>query len=224
MRSNLNDVSITFDLDGTLIDTAPDLIRVLNSVIAEQGLQPARYDNIRAIIGLGSLAMINRAFFDQNIEISEIKARALQSQFFSRYERSLSQDSQPFPGVEETLAQLKRIGAKLSVCTNKPGRYARPLMRDLGLARYFDRIVGAEDTRANKPSAQHIFDSVGHRGNRPIIMVGDGAPDVLAARAAKVPVILMRYGYSAVPMDTFQADRILRNFRDLPSTCIDILH
>ncbi len=215
--SILKNTSITFDLDGTLVDTAPDLVRVLNEVIAPDGLAPVAVDDARTLIGFGSMAMIRQAYADAHVPLSDPNAVNIQRKFLDLYAQGLSQVSLAYPGVAEILAELKRAGARLSVCTNKPGDMARPLLSQIGLAQYFDKIVGSGDSVATKPAAEHIFAAVGHRGANRIVMVGDGAPDVYAARAAKVPVILMAYGYSPISVHTFGADAVLRSFRELPS-------
>lgn len=220
--SILKNTSITFDLDGTLVDTAPDLVRVLNEVIAPDGLAPIRVEDARTLIGFGSMALIRQAYTDAHVPLSAPNAVNIQRRFLDVYAQGLSQKSRAYPGVPEVLAELKRAGARLSVCTNKPGDMARPLLEQLGLAQYFERIVGSGDAVATKPAAEHIFAAVGHRGSRSIIMVGDGAPDVCAARAAKIPVILMAYGYSPISVHTFGADAVLRNFRELPSALKDL--
>jgi phosphoglycolate phosphatase len=216
MTTALAQISIAFDLDGTLVDTAPDLVRVLNDVVVPEGLSPAPLETARNLIGYGSLAMIKNAYERTNTPLDEDKALALQDTFLKLYAQTLSQLSKPYPGVMETLSVLKRAGARLSVCTNKPGAMARPLLADLGMAHFFERIIGSEDAPARKPSAQHIFCAVGHRGHTPIIMVGDGLPDVLAAKAAKCPVILMDYGYSRINVHSLGADKVLKSFRELP--------
>ena len=221
--SILKNTSITFDLDGTLVDTAPDLVRVLNEVTAPDGLAPVRVEDARTLIGFGSMAMIKQAYRDAHVPLSDPNAVNIQRRFLDLYADDLSQVSAAYPGVPEILAQLKRAGAHLSVCTNKPGDMARPLLEQLGLAQYFDKIVGSGDSVATKPSAEHIFAAVGHRGTKPIVMIGDGAPDVFAARAAKVPVVLMTYGYSPISVHTFGADAVLRNFRELPSALKELL-
>lgn len=215
--SILKNVSITFDLDGTLVDTAPDLIRVLNAVISPDGLAPVKVDDARTLVGFGSMALIRYAYETAHVPLSDPNAVNIQRRFLDLYAADLSRVSKAYPGVVEVLAMLKREGARLSVCTNKPGDMARPLLEQLGLAQYFERIVGSGDSVATKPAAEHIFAAVGHRGSEKIVMIGDGAPDVFAARAAKVPVILMAYGYSPISVHTFGADAVLRSFRELPS-------
>lgn len=219
----LNDVSICFDLDGTIVDTAPDLVRVTNEVIALEGLPKTDYLKARLDVGYGSYALIKNAFHRAGHTATDARIDELREQFLISYAENIDELSQPYPGVLQVLKDLKRGGARLSVCTNKPGYLARPLMDKLGMSHYFDRIVGGDDLDRNKPHADHIYAAVGHRRRKPIVMIGDSLPDVLSARAAKVPVIVMAYGYSSVPVMKLGADRILRNFRELPSALHEVL-
>jgi len=215
----LRNLSLCFDLDGTLIDTAPDLVRVLNAVIAEEGLPETNFDEARKAVGYGSRTLINGALSRAGHDASDTRIDDLQKLFLKLYAENICQLSVPFPGVVDTLKTLKHQGIELSVCTNKPGYLARPLIEKLGLSSLFIRTVGGDDLTRNKPYADHIWKAVGHRGkNRKIIMVGDSRPDVLSARNAKVPSIVMTYGYSTIPVIKLGADRILRNFREIPET------
>lgn len=223
MSKKYANASITFDLDGTLVDTAPDLVRVLNDVIATDGLEPIAVAKVKNMIGYGSMALIRNAYQFAHRDLAPDHAKELQTLFLNLYADDICRLSKPYPGVVEVLAHLKRSGSKLSVCTNKPGVMARPLLNKLDIDRYFDRIVGSGDIPYNKPSARHIYAAVGHRGNKPIVMVGDGAPDALAAKAAKVPSILMNYGYSPKSVYSLGADKVLRSFRDLPSALNELL-
>jgi len=222
--ANLGHLSLCFDLDGTLIDTAPDLVRVLNTVIAEESLPETEFKEARKAVGYGSRALINGALARENKALPEARIDELQQLFLKLYAEDICRLSTPFPGVVDTLKILKARGAELSVCTNKPGYLARPLIEELGLSRLFIRTVGSDDLVRNKPYADHIWKAAGHRGGRrKIVMVGDSHPDILSARNAKVPSILMAYGYSTIPVVKLGADRILRNFRDIPETVLDLV-
>ena len=221
--ANLGHFSLCFDLDGTLIDTAPDLVRVLNAVIAEEGLPETAFQEARKAVGYGSRALINGALEREGKKLAEARIDELQQLFLKLYAEDICRLSTPFPGVVDTLKALKNRGAELSVCTNKPGYLARPLIEKLGLANLFVRTVGGDDLERNKPYADHIWKAAGHRGQRrKIVMVGDSRPDILSARNAKVPSILMAYGYSTIPVVKLGADRILRNFRDIPETVVEL--
>ena len=221
--TNFGNLSVCLDLDGTLVDTAPDLIRVLNTVIAEEGLPETEYCKARQAVGYGSRVLITQALARAGYTLPETRIDEMRTLFLRLYAEDICRLSAPFPGVVDTLRQLKHQGAELSVCTNKPGYLARPLMEALGLTSLFARIVGGDDVARNKPYAGHIWASAGHRGHtRNIIMVGDSRSDIMAARNAKVPSIVMGYGYSAVPVIKLGADRILRNFREIPSALKDL--
>ncbi len=220
--ADLSELSLCLDLDGTIVDTAPDLIRVLNTVIAEEGLPETSYSAARAAISFGSRRLIEDAFSRAAYAVTPARVSELQKVFLELYAEDSARLSRPFEGVMKTLISLKRRGADLSVCTNKPGYLARPLLQKLGMTSLFSRIVGGDDLPRNKPHADHIFASAGHRMASRIVMVGDGAPDVLAAKAAGVPCALMAYGYSTVAFEHLGADVILRRFRDLPSALQDL--
>lgn len=216
MSRKFDNISLVFDLDGTLVDTAKDLIRVLNAVTQEDGVAKVDYDSLKNLVGYGSRALITRAYAESDVSLTEARCDVVQKAFLELYADGIAQLSTPYPGVLDVLARLKRSGASLSVCTNKPGYLARPLLAALDMTHFFERIVGSDDTKAKKPAAGHIFHAAGHRGTQPIIMVGDGAPDVNAAKAAKAASIIMSYGYSPIPPDSLGADIVLRSFRDLP--------
>ncbi len=218
IQSNLlHNLSICFDLDGTIVDTAPDLVRVLNQVIAEDGLAPMPFERSRNLVGFGAKRLILDAFDAQSRSISETRLEDLFHLFLEQYEADIARLSRPFPDVIRTLHHLKSSGARLSVCTNKPGFLARPLLEKLDMTRLFDRVIGSRDGVPTKPDPGHIFAAAGHRRQGDIVMVGDSLPDILAARAANVPVILMGFGYANTPLARLRADRTLRQFRDLPA-------
>ena len=217
-------LSVCFDLDGTLIDTAPDLVRVLNTVIAEESLPETQFEEARKAVGFGSRALITGALSRAGRELPGARIDELQSLFLKLYAKDICRFSTPFPGVVDTLKIMKHQGAELSICTNKPGYLARPLIEELGLSGLFVRTVGGDDLTRNKPHADHIWKAAGHRGHRrKIVMVGDSRPDVLSARNAKAPCIVMTYGYSTIPVIKLGADRILRNFRDVPAAVTQLL-
>jgi len=216
-------LSLCFDLDGTLIDTAPDLVRVLNDVIAEEGLGETNFSEARKAVGYGSRALINGALGRAGKQLPEARIDELQQLFLKLYAKDICRLSTPFPGVVDTLMALKSQGAELSVCTNKPGYLARPLIEALGLSNLFVRTVGGDDLARNKPHADHIWTAAGHRGGQQkIVMVGDSRPDVLSARNAKVPCLVMAYGYSTIPVVKLGGDKVLRGFREVPRAVLEV--
>ncbi len=209
--------SLVFDLDGTLVDTAPDLIRVLNDVIADVGVGAVDYAALRNLVGYGARALIIKALSDACVSVSDNKIDVMQAEFLRLYADDIAQRSAPFEGITETLALLKRQGYALSVATNKPGWLARPLLDALNMTHYFDNIVGGDEPKAKKPNAAHIFEACGHRGRSPIVVIGDSGPDAGAAINAGAHCIMMAYGYCPVPIESLKADVILRKFREIPS-------
>ncbi len=213
--------TICFDLDGTLVHTAPDLVRVLNMVIAEEGLTETDYKSAAKSVGYGAMRLIEEAFARAGHQASKERKTELWHLFLAKYAESIADLSQPYPGVIETLQFLKRQGATLAVCTNKPGYLARPLLDALGMTHFFDRVVGGDETN-KKPSPEHIWASAGHNKALDIAMIGDSYPDMRAAHNAKVASILVTYGYSQISPHKLKADVRIRNFRDLPSA-LDIV-
>lgn len=214
-------LSICFDLDGTLVETAPDLVRVTSEVIASRGHGPVNYRKARNAVGYGSRRMITDALADVNDTATDADIEDMQAEFFTRYANSIDQLSRPFPGVEETLTDLRNLGAELSVCTNKPGWLARPLLDNLALSHYFVRTVGGDEPRRRKPAPGHIFEAAGHRDSARIVMVGDSWPDMRAAHNARVFAILMTFGYTPVPQIRLRAGSRLPRFRDIVPTLLN---
>lgn len=217
----LEGLSICFDLDGTLVDTAPDLVRVTSEVIKGRGHGPVNYRKARSAVGYGSRRMITDALADVNDNATEAEIDKMQAEFLERYAASIDHLSEPFLGVEETLTDLRNLGAELSVCTNKPGWLARPLLDNLALTQYFIRTIGGDEPRRKKPSPDHIFEAAGHRDSPRIIMVGDSWPDMRAAHNARVFAIMMTFGYTPVPQIRLRAGTRLSRFRDIVPTLLD---
>ena len=213
--------SIAFDLDGTLVDTAPDLVRALNGVILPLGLPEVRVEDARAMVGRGARALIERAFERGGRTLPATDADGLVGHFIEIYRADVAAHSRPFEGVVETLDWMRDHGATLSVCTNKPCVLADELVEALGMTHLFVRIVGPERTAAKKPDAGHVRDALGH-GHARAGMVGDSAPDVDAARAAGVPSVVLSYGYSEKPAGSLGADRLIHVFRDVPKTLAEL--
>ncbi|MFY0637114.1 HAD hydrolase-like protein [Maricaulis maris] len=205
--------AIAFDLDGTLVDTAPDLLRALNAVIIPRGLVAVELSAVRAMVGRGARALLERAHDSQGRTLEG--ADAAVAEFIDIYAADICAHSQVFDGVEATLDWLRTRGSRLSVCTNKPSVLSDALMAETGLAGYFDRIIGPDRTTAKKPAPDHLLESLGG-GYARAALVGDSEPDVASAAAAGLPSIVMSYGYSERPADSLGADRVIHSFSDVP--------
>ncbi|MGP1274469.1 MAG: phosphoglycolate phosphatase [Caulobacterales bacterium] len=214
----LKGASIAFDLDGTLVDTAPDLVRALNESIAPFGLAPVPVDDVRAMVGRGARALIERAFVRAGAALDSSITEAALAHFLKTYGDDIAAMSRPFDGVEAALDVLAVSGARLSVCTNKPSALARKLIDALELSHRFERITGPEDTSAKKPDPAHLLTAAGEGApDRFIALVGDSEPDVLSARGAGAAAVIFTRGYSEKPVSTLGADRLFDSFRELPA-------
>ncbi|MCH8859048.1 MAG: phosphoglycolate phosphatase [Proteobacteria bacterium] len=210
--------AIVFDLDGTLVDTAPDLLAALNAVLAKAGHRRIVPDELRHLVGYGVRALFEQAFTETGTRATPEQFQRYTEEFLSYYRANIATFSRPFPGVPETLVALGRSGARLGVCTNKPHDLTELLLDQLDLKRHFQAIVGAGHASHNKPDPRHVFaviDALGGTAER-AIMVGDSSVDVAAARAAKIPVIVVSYGYTTKPVHELGADAIVDDFTALP--------
>ncbi|PWE17089.1 phosphoglycolate phosphatase [Marinicauda salina] len=211
MTAVFRDARIAFDLDGTLVDTAPDLVRSLNAAIAPDALEPVPIEDVRAMVGRGARALIRRAYERAGREIDDPTLEARLDLFLDVYRADIAGQSRPFAGVEAALERLRSAGARLSVCTNKPAALTEPLLATLGLAGHFERIVSPEHVPAKKPDPRHLAAAFGETGSGRV-MVGDSEPDVLAARAAGAPIVVFEGGYSEKPAGDLGADRLFAHF------------
>jgi phosphoglycolate phosphatase len=212
-------LTIVFDLDGTLIDTAPDLIDTLTFIMLQEGLPALPFAAARHLIGGGARAMIERALAAEGRPCSAAEIERLYATFIKRYAAHIADRSRPFPHVEATLDQLAAAGHRFAVCTNKLEWLSKRLLHTLNLAERFAAICGPDTFGLHKPNPEILRLTVGRAGGEVArsIVVGDSRTDVQTARAACVPVIAVDFGYSDVPIATLQPDRIISSFADLPA-------
>jgi phosphoglycolate phosphatase len=221
----LADAVIVFDLDGTLVDTAPDLVATLNLLLAREGLPTLPLADVREMIGQGARALIARGFAAAGAPLDEKKLSALFADFIALYLAHIADDSWPFPGSVAALDALAAGGARLAVCTNKRTDLSVALLAALGLADRFAAIVGADAAPAPKPAAAHLIATVERAGGRidRAVMVGDSVSDAGAARAAGVPLVLVSFGYTDVPARDLGPDVLIDHFDELPAACRRLL-
>jgi len=223
--SSLEGAVVAFDLDGTLVDTAPDLIGTLNVLLAEEGVRPFPLDQARPFIGKGARWLIERGFAEAGAPLAPEQVPALFDRFIARYLEHIADESRPFPGCVEALDTLREAGAKLAVCTNKLTGLSASLLGALGLADRFEVIVGADAAPAIKPDPRHLaaaVDAVGGQMNR-TVLVGDAATDAGAARAAGAGLILVSFGYTEVPAAELDPDILIHHFDELPGAVSRLL-
>ena len=217
-------LTIVFDLDGTLIDTAPDLISTLNIILAREGLPPVEYDSARRMIGGGAKAMIERALAAEGRASSKAELDRLFAAFIDHYAAHIADHSRPFPELEATLEHLAGEGHRLAVCTNKLEWLSVRLLDMLQLTRHFVTICGQDTFGVQKPDPRMLRLTIERAGGEPTraIMVGDSGTDIRTSRAATVPVIAVDFGYSEVPIALLRPDRIIGSYADLPAAIRDI--
>lgn len=215
----LNGTTIVFDLDGTLIDTAPDLIGATDHVLASIGLGPANAVRQRDKISFGARHMIVDALSEAGHTLPNSEIDALHDRFITHYETNIARTSRPYRNVLDTLVSLRTSGARLAVCTNKRESLARSLLTALSMDHHFDAVAGFETFAVSKPHPGHILGTIQMAGGDPerAIMVGDSENDVKAARAAGVTVIGCSFGYTDIPMLDLNPDAIISDYDQLHS-------
>lgn len=208
---------LIFDLDGTLVDSAPDLRAALNEVLRERGDKPLSLPQVRSMIGDGVPALVARALAASGAGPAEM-ARAL-PRFIELYEADAVRLTRPYPAVPETLAALRRHGYRAAVCTNKPQRATLTVLEGIGLLPLFDGVAGGDRFAVKKPDPRHVLELIGALGAsvEAAAMIGDNEHDAAAAHGAGIPLLLMRYGYARIDPETLGADALLDRFADLPA-------
>ena len=220
----LHGVTIAFDLDGTLVDTAPDLIGALNVVLHECGLPPLPLEAARSLVGGGAQMLIERGFAAEGQPLDPNRTPALVARFIDVYRGRIAEESRPFKGLDAALDSLRDDGAILCVCTNKPTELSNLLLQALNLSTRFAAVMGADTAPQRKPNPSHFIAAVRQAGGDPsrAIMVGDSETDILTARAAGAPVIAVPFGYTTIAPEALGADILIQHFDELPSA-IDAL-
>ena len=215
--SLLAGATIAFDLDGTLVDTAPDIVAALNQVLAENDLAPLPYDTARVLVGRGAKHLIEQGYAATGLPLSPDVSPALVERFVACYRSRIADESRPFEGLVETLESLAHQGAILCVCTNKRTDLSIALLDALDLSKHFTAVVGADAAPAAKPDARHLICAIETAGGDVgrAVMVGDSITDVGAARNAGVPVIVTSFGYTDIPVADLGADAMIDSFSEL---------
>jgi len=218
--------TIAFDLDGTLVESAPDLIAAVNSILIAEDLKPLTLEEARPFISRGARWLLQWGIASGGVPEPAARAAALFDRFINYYSAHIADESHPFPGVIDALNVLRAAGAKLVVCTNKPTALSHSLLTKLGMVDLFDGIVGIDAVTAAKPDAAHLIEAVQAVGGdlTQTIMVGDADTDAGAARAAGTPLILVDFGYTEIPAVELAPDILLHHFDDLVRACINLFN
>lgn len=207
--------ALVFDLDGTLVDSLPDLRAALNEMLRGIGRRELSTSEVRGMIGDGIHALVGRALRATG-EVVDLENQ--RERFQHCYEARLTRLSRPYPDVATTLASLVESGARLAICTNKQQAATLAVLGGFNIAEYFEVIVGGDVVPFRKPDPRHLLAALEQLGASPdeSVMIGDNENDHAAGRAAGTAVILMRYGYLRVPPETLAPDAWLDRFADIP--------
>jgi phosphoglycolate phosphatase len=210
----MKDLTVVFDLDGTLVDTAPDLVGATNHALSDVGLPPVPSPVLRPWISFGARRMIVEALAHANVPMPDMEVDRLLGLFLGYYEENIARESRPFPGAVDAILALKDEGATLAVCTNKRESLSRSLLRALDLDRHFHGLAGRDTFPVSKPHPDHLLGAVRLAGGNPAaaVMVGDSDVDIRTAKAARVPVVAVTFGYTATPVADLDPDRVIDHY------------
>jgi len=217
--------TIVFDLDGTLVDTAPDLINALNFILDREGLPPVPLHSARNMIGAGARRLIERGLELDGRSLGPDGVTRLTGDFINYYAAHIADVSRPFEGLEEALDDLSARGYRFAVCTNKLEWLSKLLLDQLGLSSRFSAICGADTFGVSKPDPAILRQTIARAGGElsSSIMVGDAGPDIGVARRAGIPVICVEFGYTEIPIADLKPDRLINHMRELPAAVEDLM-
>jgi phosphoglycolate phosphatase len=208
---------IVFDLDGTLIDTAPDLLDALNHSLATGPVPAVDTAGFKRFVGHGGRIMIERAYAEHRIDLLSDEHDRLFSMFIDHYNLNIPGKSRPYPGVVEALTRFETAGYLLAVCTNKHEAPAKALLAAVGLDKRFAAMCGQDTFAFRKPDPRHLTETIALAGGDPhrALMVGDSQTDIDTAKAAGIPVVADDFGYTDRHVREFEPSKIISHFDEL---------
>ena len=220
----MKDLTVVFDLDGTLVDTAPDLVGATNHALADIGLAPVAAGLLRPWISFGARRMIVEALAASGQPKPDAEVDRLLDLFLLYYEANIARESRPYPGVVTAIETLRAGGARLAVCTNKREGLSRALLSALSLDHLFHALAGRDTFPVHKPHPEHLLGAIRLAGGSPLraLMVGDSEVDVATAKAASVPVVAVSFGYTQVPVASLTPDRLIHHYDHLLAAVGDL--
>lgn len=209
---------ILFDLDGTLIDTAPDLAGAMNAVLTRHGRGELPVGEVRHLVGEGARKLLARGWEETGRPASEDELDYLYDAFLEHYLENVALHSQPFDGFDEMLDELRGHGARFAICTNKPEAPTLRLLDELGLTDHFETVIGGDTLAHAKPHPMPLIEAINRLGGvaEEAVMIGDSITDIAAARAACLPVVALSHGYSTQPIAKLGADRLVDHLAEVP--------
>jgi len=215
--------TLIFDLDGTLIDSVPDISASLNRAFTGEGLAPIAIERVKVLISLGARAMVEQAARESGCG-PNTNFDDLRDLFLSEYKARPIENTVVYPGVFDVLDKLKADGVLLGICTNKPKKTASTVIPALGLDGYFSATLYSDSQPYKKPDPRHVHDVIDLLGGdaAEAVFIGDSEIDLAAAHNADLPIVLVSYGYSLAPPHELEADVLINHFSDLPNALDEI--
>ena len=216
---------IVFDLDGTLIDTAPDLIASLNHALSDEGFEAVDRMLMGAHVGMGGRALIERVFALNQRRVDPAMVERHHEVFVAHYTAGIPGRSSPYPGVLEAIARTAEAGYIFAVCTNKPQGMARSLIERLGLSDLFGAVCGGDTFDFRKPDPRHLIETIEQAGGDPsrALMVGDSRTDIDTAKAAGIPVVAVDFGYTDRHVREFEPSIVISHYDELTVALVERL-
>jgi phosphoglycolate phosphatase len=216
---------VVFDLDGTLAETAPDIMRVLNVILVREGLPALPLERARELVGAGARALISRGFTVSGRPLDEATLERLFEDFLLIYAEDVASDSHLFDGVLDALETLAGEGYLLAVCTNKPILHTRLILDHFKIAQRFAAVAGRDSFPFHKPDPRHLTLTIEAAGGDPAraVMIGDSRTDIATAKAAGIPTICVPFGYTDVAIETLEPDLVIQHFDALPAAVRQVL-
>ena len=211
-------LGIIFDLDGTLIDSAPEVREAFNTILIKDGRRELSLDEVVSMIGDGAPKLIERGYEATGLSISSNQKEMAVENFLSVYERNSPNFTTIFPGTIDMLDNLKKKGIKLAICSNKPSRAANKVLSDLKLKSYFEIVVGGDSLNGiRKPDPRHLLAAITPLGVEvnSTLMVGDSSNDIVVAKKAGVNSVAVSFGYTSIKASDLGADATISHFDDL---------
>ncbi len=221
----LRNATLVFDLDGTLVDTAPDLVRTLNHILETVGCPPRAHDEVRPFISYGARRMIVEGLKASGRQTSDAETNDLFESFLEFYGENVAVESRPYPGVEAVLELLAAAGSRLAICTNKTERLTHLLLEELDLHRHFHAVAGRDTFPVCKPDPAHLKGAIELAGGalEGAIMIGDSATDIKTAKAAAVPSVAVSFGYTEIHPAELGADALIDHYDELQPALAKLL-
>lgn len=204
-----------FDLDGTLVDSAPSIALALNNTLATLSLPPLSLDAVHGMIGEGAFTLVLRALVASKAD-DRFEPQAVTRRFLEIYRSLEAEGTTAFPGADALLRRLRVEGAPVGLCTNKPDAPTQQVLSRLGWTDLFGAVLGGDARPYRKPDPRHLQDVITALGGGPAVMIGDSATDLGAAKAAGVPCVLITHGYSVADVHTLGADAVVGALAELP--------